>query len=152
MEISSPLFGDKQPIPSKYTCDGENINPPLRIKDVPEEAKSLVLIMEDPDAPSGLFTHWLVWNLSPTTEIIAEGTLPPEAIEGETSFGEVGYGGPCPPDKQHRYFFRLYALDSIIELPPGATREELEAGIKMITIETAELTGLYAPVKEEEVI
>jgi Raf kinase inhibitor-like YbhB/YbcL family protein len=152
MEISSPLFGDKQPIPSKYTCDGENINPPLRIKDVPEEAKSLVLIMEDPDAPSGLFTHWLVWNLGPTTEIIAEGTLPPEAIEGETSFGEVGYGGPCPPDKQHRYIFRLYALDSTLDLAPGAKREELEAGIKMITIETAELTGLYAPVKEEEVI
>ena len=107
--ISSPAFENDGDIPSKYTCDGEEINPPLKIANIPGEAKTLALIVEDPDASKGVFDHWLVWNIEPTGNI-AEDSVP--GTVGINSFGNTGYGGPCPPSGSHRYYFRLFALDS----------------------------------------
>ena len=143
MKIQSPVFGNNQSIPSKYTCDGENINPPIEFVDVPPEAKSLALIMDDPDAPSGLWVHWTVWNISPSTKGIAENSRFEGAVEGMTSSGKTGYGGPCPPDREHRYFFKLYALDSMLSLDSSAKKEELEAAMEGHIISSAELVGLY---------
>src|ERR1044072_9586498 len=108
LTVTSNAFSQGGQIPKKYTCEGENVNPSLRIGDYPEETKSLVIIVEDPDAPSGLFTHWLVWNITPN-EAIAENYIP--GINGRNSFGKTGYGGPCPPSGSHRYYFKVYALD-----------------------------------------
>ncbi|GIW65286.1 MAG: hypothetical protein KatS3mg093_265 [Candidatus Parcubacteria bacterium] len=144
MKISSLDFLNNEFIPSKFTCDGEDLSPELQISEVPQNAKSLVLIMDDPDAPSGIFTHWIVWNILPDTKIIKSGELPVGAIEGLTDFGRIGYGGPCPPiGKAHRYFFKIYALDTILDLKTGASRIELEKAIKGHIIDKAELIGLY---------
>jgi len=132
MKIISSAFSNNGPIPPKHTCDGENINPALEISDVPPEAKSLALICDDPDAPGRTFIHWAAWNLKPGTVEILEGQLPAESIEGKTDFGKVGYGGPCPPSGTHRYFFRLFALDTILNLPEAATREDLEKSMAVI--------------------
>jgi Raf kinase inhibitor-like YbhB/YbcL family protein len=143
MKIESSAFQPNQRIPSKYTCDGENINPQLLFSDVPKEAKSLVLIMDDPDAPMGNWTHWTLWNISPQTKEIPENFVPAEAVEGKTSFGRPGYGGPCPPSGTHRYFFKLYALDKILDLPFGAERKDLERAMEGHILEKTELIGLY---------
>jgi len=143
MNISSPAFTDNAAIPSKYTCDGEDINPELEISDVPEKAKSLVLIADDPDAPVGLWIHWLIWNIDPKTTSIEENSVPDGAQEGTTSFGKTGYGGPCPPDKEHRYFFKLYALDTTLSLDSNETKEELESAMEGHIIDQTELVGLY---------
>ena len=143
MIISTPAFKNGENIPSKYTCDGENINPPLEISGVPTGTKSLVLIMDDPDSPSGTWLHWSVWNISPQTTEIPENSVPAGAKEGLTSFGEIGYGGPCPHSGKHRYFFRLYALDSKLDLPQGASRTELEQAMAGHILAEAELMGLY---------
>ena len=143
MKIQSPVFENNQSIPSKYTCDGQNINPPLEFADIPKEAKSLVLIMDDPDAPSGLWVHWTVWNIDPSTKGIAENSRFEDAMEGMTSSGKMGYGGPCPPDREHRYSFKLYALDTILDLDSSAKKEELEAAMEGHIISSAELIGLY---------
>lgn len=144
MELKSTAFEHNGNIPEKYTCDGENINPPLLIPDVPEKAQSLVLIVEDPDAPGGTFAHWTVWNISPQTTEIPENSVPEGAIEGTTDFGKVGYGGPCPPSGTHRYFFKIYALDTTLGLPEGADKTELGQAIEGYILGKAELTGLYA--------
>ncbi|KKR76880.1 MAG: Phospholipid-binding protein, PBP family [Candidatus Levybacteria bacterium GW2011_GWA2_40_8] len=143
MKIQSPVFENNQSIPSKYTCDGQNINPPLEFADIPKEAKSLVLIMDDPDAPSGLWVHWTVWNIDPSTKGIAENSRFEDAMEGMTSSGKMGYGGPCPPDREHRYSFKLYALDTTLDLDSSAKKEELEAAMEGHIISSAELAGLY---------
>src|SRR3989344_873103 len=117
MNLSSPAFEHHQPIPAKYTCDGENINPLLQFSDIPDSTKSLVLIMDDPDAPAGLWVHWTIWNIDPGTAEIAENSVPPGSIEGVTSFGKPGYGGPCPPSGTHRYFFKFFALDTKLDIP-----------------------------------
>lgn len=122
MKITSPSFQENAFIPSKYTCDGENINPPLVISDVSADAKSLALIVDDPDAPVGTFVHWLVWNIPPRVGEIKEGSLPEGSIQGTNDFGKKEYGGPCPPSGTHRYFFRLYALNQELNLPEGAKR------------------------------
>lgn len=114
MKITSQVFVNNSPIPSKYTCDGENVNPPLLIAEVPAEAVELVLIVDDPDAPAGTWVHWILWNLDPRTTEIAEGATPVGAIEGITTYSRPGYGGPCPPSGTHRYFFKLYALNQKI--------------------------------------
>lgn len=144
MEIKSSAFEHNGEIPSKYTCDGENINPPLSIADVPEGAKSLVLVVEDPDAPSGTFTHWTVWNISPQAMEISENSVPEEAVEGKTDFGKVGYGGPCPPSGTHRYFFKAYALDTTLDLARGAAKSELTQAVEGHVLGSAELIGLFA--------
>lgn len=144
MKITSPAFGHKERIPVKFTCDGADINPPLDIEGVPNEAKSLALIVEDPDAAAGTWAHWLIWNMPPTLLKIMENTVPLGSVEGTTSFDKPGYGGPCPPSGTHNYFFKLYALDSMLNLPPTATREELKEAIEPHLIDKAKLIGLYS--------
>ena len=149
MELESPDFVHNTLIPSKYTCDGEDINPTLRIKAVPGDAESLALVVDDPDAPDGTWTHWTLWNIDPDTEVIASATTPAGSIEGTTSFGQPGYGGPCPPSGTHRYFFRLYALDSELDLDSKATVEELLEAIEGKVLAQCELIGLYSRDSEE---
>lgn len=144
MKISSLNFGKGEFIPQKFTCDGQDISPEIRIEGAPPEAKSLVLIVDDPDAPAGTWTHWIVWNIPADTKIIYEGKLPEGAKEGKTDFGRSGYGGPCPPPgKPHRYFFKIYALDSDLDLDNGASRQELEQLMAGHILDQAEFFGLY---------
>lgn len=144
MKITSSAFANNQMIPSKYTCDGGNVNPSLEISDVPKSAKSLALIMDDPDAPAGIWVHWTLWNIDPKTSEIAEHSVPPGAAQGVTSFGKPGYGGPCPPSGTHRYFFKLYALDLRLDLSEAASKAELEGAMREHILEQSELTGLYS--------
>jgi Raf kinase inhibitor-like YbhB/YbcL family protein len=143
MKITSSAFQQGGNIPSKFSCDGANTNPPLQISDVPPEAKSLVLIVDDPDAPSGLFTHWAVWNISPQISTISEGSTP-KGVQGTNDFGKSGYGGPCPPSGAHRYYFKIFALDRDLELPSGAKRSQLDAAMKGHVVAQGELMGRYA--------
>lgn len=144
MILSSSAFEENTLIPKKYSCEGKNINPPLSISNVPEATRSLVLIVTDPDAPSGNFTHWLVWNISPLTTVIEEGALPDEVVEGKNDFGTFGWGGPCPPSGMHRYEFQLYALDTLIQLPQTSNKTDVLSHISGLVLEEATLTGLYA--------
>ena len=146
MKITSSAFQQGANIPSKFSCDGPNTSPPLQISDVPGEAKSVVLIVDDPDAPSGLFTHWAVWNISPQTGTIAEGSTP-KGVHGTNDFGKSGYGGPCPPSGAHRYYFKIFALDRELDLPVGAKRSQLDAAMKDHVIAQGELMGRYAKKK-----
>jgi len=143
MKITSSAFQQGGNIPSKFTCDGANTSPLLQISDMPSEAKSLVLIVDDPDAPSGLFTHWAVWNISPQTSAIAEGSTP-KGAQGTNDFGKSGYGGPCPPSGTHRYYFKIFALDRELDLPSGAKRSELNTAMKGHVIGQGELMGRYS--------
>ncbi len=165
MQLTSRAFQHNQAIPSKYTCDGQDVNPPLSLRDVPYGAKSLVLIVDDPDAPGDTWVHWIVWDIKLKIKGLQEGSfqfgegegaLPPGFVEGTTSFGSTGYGGPCPPSGTHRYFFKLYALDvGELDLPvqwpanalsPGsssATKSDLENAMKGHILAQAELIGLY---------
>jgi len=138
--ILSSIFEDNF-IPQKYTCDGQDINPPIFIKNLPEDTKTIVIIVEDIDAPSGVFVHWLAWNIPPIKEI-PEGYQPPN--EGINDFGKINYGGPCPPPgKEHRYFFRVYALNSILNLPSGSKKEELLPLLKGKILKSGEIYGIY---------
>jgi Raf kinase inhibitor-like YbhB/YbcL family protein len=143
MQLHSNAFGNNQSIPSKYTCDDGNINPPLSITDVPAGAKSLVLIVNDPDAPSGNWIHWLVWNIDPSTREITESSVPEGATEGTNSFGQTSYGGPCPPSGTHRYLFNLYALDIVPDLSSDAKYQNVEVAMSGHIIDQATLIGLY---------
>ncbi|MDP3989258.1 MAG: YbhB/YbcL family Raf kinase inhibitor-like protein [bacterium] len=143
MIISSAAFLNSGEIPVAYTCNGENINPPLIWGDIPEGTKSLALIVDDPDAPGGTWTHWVVWNIDPEDGEIVESRTPPGASEGITSFGEHGYDGPCPPDSSHRYFFTLYALDTDLGLPDTTTARELQVAMKNHVITDTYLMGTY---------
>jgi Raf kinase inhibitor-like YbhB/YbcL family protein len=143
MKITSPAFEDSQMIPSLYTCDEDNINPPLEISDVPEDAKSLALIMDDPDAPKENFTHWLMWNIPPDTKRIEENDWMDGAEQGMNDGGEIGYMGPCPPSGVHHYHFKLYALNSMLDLRGEIKKEDLEREISDALIEKAQLIGLY---------
>src|SRR5690348_1063049 len=109
LQLTSAAFTNNGVIPVRYTCNGQNLSPPLTIADVPNGAKSLALILHDPDAPRGNFTHWLLWNVGPQLSSLAEGTVPAGARQGMADFGKVAYGGPCPPSGTHRYMFDLYA-------------------------------------------
>ncbi len=143
MLIASPSFNNNDSIPKKFTCDGGNINPELHIQNVPEDAKSLALIMHDPDAPMpGSFTHWVVWNIAPATTVIKQENIPPGASEGWNSRA-AGYTGPCPPSGTHRYFFKLYALDATLSLPSSTTKSGLESAMSGHIISQTELIGLY---------
>jgi len=143
MQITSPAFQNNGKIPSRYTCDGKNISPPLIISGVPENAQSLALISDDPDAPVGLWVHWIMWNIDPKTTEIKENSVPEGAVQGVTSFGDAKYGGPCPPSGTHRYFFKLYALDTKLDLPKTADKNALEAAMKNHILAKAEIIGLY---------
>jgi hypothetical protein len=141
--ITSPAFATEQNIPAEFTCKGANVNPALRFRGVPVEAKSLALVVEDPDAPSGLFTHWLIWNILPTATAIGEKSVPAGAVQGTNDFGNLGYGGPCPPSGTHRYVFKLLALDEPLELKPGSRRSEFNKAIANHVIGRAEITGRF---------
>jgi Raf kinase inhibitor-like YbhB/YbcL family protein len=144
MRITSPAFRHEEYIPRQYSREAEDKSPPLRIEGVPANTQSLVLIMDDPDAPRGTFTHWILFDLDPKVEEIGEDHAPRNARQGANDWGEAEYGGPKPPSGEHRYFFRLYALDEKIDLPRGASRREVESAMRDHVIETAELMGRYA--------
>lgn len=143
MEITSIAFKNGEPIPRKYTCQGENINPLLAIQDAPVETKSFALIMDDPDAPMGTFIHWVVWNIASDTNVIPENSVPQGGIQAPGSSGKRGYVGPCPPSGKHRYFFKLYALDAVLDLPVDVSLENMKPGIDKHILAEAELMGLY---------
>jgi len=143
MQIKS-VFGNGKRIPSKYTCDGENINPPLEFIDVPKNAKSLVLIVDDLNSPSKAWSHWLLWGIPANVRKIPEDSVPTDAIEGVNDFGKIGYGGPCPHLGEHRYQFKLYALDAEFKSTKELTKSNLENAIKVHVIEQAVLTGTYS--------
>jgi len=142
LKLSSSVFEHNGSIPPKYTCDGDDISPPLEISNVGEGVKSLVLIMDDPDAPGGTWDHWVVFNLSPTLTAIEEG-FEPKGVSGNNSWGRIGYGGPCPPSGEHRYIFKLYTLDTKLSLKEGATKTEVEKSMQDHIFQQTELIGLY---------
>jgi Raf kinase inhibitor-like YbhB/YbcL family protein len=144
LRITSPAFRDNEPIPAKYSCEGEDVNPELVIENVPAGTKSLALVVEDPDAPNGLWVHWMVWNINPNIHVMVEHAEPRESVIGKNSWGHNRYGGPCPPSGTHRYQFRLWALDATLDLPGTAGREELFEAMDPHVIAEAVLTGLYA--------
>ncbi len=140
IRVFSEAFEPKGMIPKKYTCNGDNVNPSLRFEGIPEEAKSLVLIMDDPDTPMGTFTHWVIWDIEPVAGI-EEDSIP--GVEGMNDFRKIGYGGPCPPSGTHRYFFRVYALDKKLEIKAGAGRKDVENAMIGHILAEGELVGKY---------
>ena len=147
MLVTSPAFSNGEIIPPKYTCDGKDVNPELHLKDVPAGAVSLALIVDDPDSPSGNWLHWSVWNIASTTTVIAENSVPAGAVEGETDFSEVGYGGPCPGSGEHEYRFMVFALDCMLYVPHGAVRSVIEEAMQGHVLASAALTGRYQRIK-----
>lgn len=143
LQISSPAFEHNGAIPYKYTCDGADISPPLKISGVPPSAASLAFIVDDPDAPAGTWVHWVVWNIDPRVTLIGEGKVPQGGVEGLTDFGRNSYGGPCPPSGTHRYFFKVYALDTVLKLEKKTTKASLEKAMKGHIIAQHEMVGLY---------
>ena len=143
INLRSSAFSSGGNIPAQFTCKGSDTNPPLQFQGIPKEAKSLALIVEDPDAPGGRFTHWLLWNIDPGTTQIAEKSVPHGALEGANDFGKTGYGGPCPPSGTHRYYFRLLAVDQKLDLKPGANRSALERALGKHVIGIGELMGRF---------
>lgn len=144
LKLTSPAFLNAQPIPRTYSCDGADLNPPLAISGVPKEAKSLVLIMDDPDAPGGVWVHWLLWNIDPATVRIAKGSIPAGALQGLNGWQRKGYRGPCPPPGTHHYHFRLYALKERLDLPGSANRNDLDRVMEGKILAGCELVGIYS--------
>lgn len=149
MKIESGAFAQMGVIPAQYTCDSaQAVNPPLSFSDVPEGTRSLALVMDDPDVPAnvrpdGLFVHWVMWNIDPEIRMIPEDSTPTDAVAGQGTSGRNGYVGPCPPDREHRYFFRLYALDTRLDLPATAVKADLESAMQGHILGNAELVGRY---------
>src|SRR3989344_597362 len=137
MKITSPVFSHNQSIPKKFTCQGEDVNPELALDGIPAETKSLALIVDDPDAPMGTWVHWVVFDISPETTKIAEDTIPGK--QGWNDFGRRDYGGPCPPSGTHRYFHKVYALDTVLNLKEGIKKSELEKAMKGHILDQAEM-------------
>jgi len=152
LKLTSPAFKDGAAIPDKYTCHGEDVNPRLLISGVPEEAKSLVLTVDDPDSPTGTWDHWLLFDIEPTEREIEENSVPSSALHGKTSFGDRKYSGPCPPPgTPHHYNFKLYALDKKLGLAAGATKPSLEKAMKGHIIAQTQLTGIFLTDKSRNV-
>lgn len=143
LRISSPVFNHNEKIPDKYTCKGQNVNPPLEFSNIPDGTRSLVLIVTDPDSKYGTFIHWSIYNMNPQTKGIRESILPPEARQGKNGFGENKYAGPCPEDGRHNYFFSLYALDTIVDFPEGATIEDLQTEMDGSILDQTSIVGWY---------
>ncbi len=141
LKVTSMAFADNSLIPSQYTCDGEDINPSLHIEGIPEHARSLAIIVDDPDAPAGTWTHWVIWNI-PVTHQIKENDVP--GVQGRNDFRKKRYNGPCPPSGQHRYFYKVYALDAVLELAESADKHDLEKAMSDHIIAFGELVGLYS--------
>jgi len=152
MRIASAAFEDDGTIPSKYTCDGDDVSPPIEWSDVPADAKTVALICDDPDAPKKDFTHWVLFNVPPKAgalreHVAAKRELPDGSRQGTNDFGKIGYGGPCPPSGTHRYRFTLYALDTQLSVPSSSTKKDVETAMKGHVLETAELVGAYVRAK-----
>jgi len=148
LKIESPAFAEGSAIPRQYTCDGNGGSPPLTFSGVPAGTKGLALICDDPDAPSGVFVHWVLFDLPPATaklpESVPAGASPPTGgVQGKNDFGKTGYGGPCPPSGTHRYEFKLYALDKELKLPPGSSKADVVAAMQGHGLAEAKLTGKY---------
>ena len=149
IELTSTAFADGTSVPTRFTCDGPDLSPPLRWTGMPEGALSLALICDDPDAPAGTWVHWVLYDLPADAGHLAEGVptehiLPSGAKQGQNDFGRIGYGGPCPPrGMPHRYFFKLYALDGMLDLGPGATKQDVEAAMDGHILEHGRLMGTY---------
>jgi Raf kinase inhibitor-like YbhB/YbcL family protein len=148
MVLRSDAFADGGNIPTKYTCEGDNVSPPLTWSGTPAPARSFALIMEDPDALLGAFTHWVIFDLDPTTSTLGEGVqaapqLANSAIQGRNGFGKIGYGGPCPPRGRHHYRFTLYALDNLLRLAPGSSKKQVLGAMHSHILEQAQLVGLF---------
>ena len=147
-ELKSTAFAAGQPIPRQYTCDGENVSPPLQWNDPPAGTQSLALICDDPDAPAGTWVHWVLYNLPAKTRTLAEAIpatadLPDGSRHGKNGWGRLGYGGPCPPSGTHRYFFKLYALDTVLGLASGADKNQLLQAMQGHILAQTELMGTY---------
>ena len=148
MILESPAFENGGTIPNKFGYKYENFSIPLKISKIPDETKSLALIMDDPDAMGAVgkvWVHWVLWNISPNTKEIIENSIPKNSIEGKTDFDKIGYGGPAPPDKEHTYIFKLYALDVLLNLKQGSTKAELEESMKKHILIDVKLEGKFAP-------
>jgi Raf kinase inhibitor-like YbhB/YbcL family protein len=148
MELKSPAFGEGDMIPKKYTCDGQDISPPVEWTSVIKGAQTLALICDDPDAPGGTWVHWVIFNLPNDTKNLAENIphlkeLPNGAKQGTNDFGKIGYGGPCPPGGTHRYYFKIYSLDTDLDLEAGATKAQLLQAIEGHILEEGQLMGKY---------
>ena len=140
MKILSPEFGDNEYIPREFTCQGKDVNPALIIEGIPDKTKTLALIVDDPDAPVGTWVHWVVFDM-PVVSRIEEDSVP--GIQGSNDFGRKDWGGPCPPSGTHRYFFKIYALDTELGLEKGATKQKVEKAMQGHILDQAELVGLY---------
>lgn len=146
--LESSAFSNGEEIPKKYGYKNGNVSPPLKISGTPSSTQSLVLIMDDPDAQAAvgkIWVHWVIWNIEPSTTDISEGSTPSGIVDGKNDFGELGYGGPAPPDKRHTYIFKLYALDKKLDLEKGATKPHVEGSMEGHIIEQTKLEGTYAP-------
>ncbi len=142
--ITSPAFAHKESIPVEYTCDGDDISPPLQWNEPPANTQSFALIMDDPDAPVGTWDHWILFNIPPDTrQLSAAATPPPGSVDGNNSWRRTGYGGPCPPGGTHRYFFKLYALDTTLTLPAGTNKDDVLAWMDGHILAQSELVGTY---------
>ena len=147
-ELKSTAFSNGEEIPRKYGYKNDNVNPPLTINGIPPETKSMAIIMDDPDAQAAvgkIWVHWVIWNLGSTTTDIPESCTISDTINGKNDFGELGYGGPAPPDKRHTYIFKLYALDTKLDLQKGATKAQIESAMTGHVIEQTTLKGTFAP-------
>ena len=143
LKITSPAFQNNGPIPRQYTCDGKDISPPLVIENYPEETQSIALILDDPDASIGIWVHWVLWNIDPNTKEIAENAVPQGAVQGMNDFKRHRYGGPCPPSGTHRYFFKVYALDTMLNISPNSQKTDLEKAMKGHILAEGQIIGLY---------
>jgi len=148
LTLESKSFENNGSIPKKFGYKHGNTSPSLTITQIPENTVSLAMIMDDPDAMGAVgkvWVHWIVWNIDPTNSTFNENSIPSNCVEGETDFGEIGYGGPAPPDKEHTYIFKLYALDQKLDVGKGSTKKEIESAMKNHIIEETILQGRYAP-------
>ena len=146
LHISSPAFQQEGNIPSKYTCDGQEINPPIKIENIPDGTKTLAIIVEDPDTSKGTFDHWIAWNI-PLITSIAENSTP--GVSGNNGTGKTGYHGPCPPSGSHRYYFNVFALDIRLDLSAGAGKEELQKSMDQHILAKGSLMGRYQKIKKQ---
>jgi Raf kinase inhibitor-like YbhB/YbcL family protein len=149
IKLTNSVFKDGEFIPKKYTCDGANVSPPVEWSGTPEAAKSIALICDDPDAPAGIWVHWVIFNIPASANKLNENipfdkVLEDGAVQGKNDFRKIGYGGPCPPGGIHRYFFKIYALDKRLELKPGATKGELLNAMEGHILAEGKLMGRYS--------
>jgi len=143
LKITSPAFQNNGSIPRQYTCDGKDMSPPFVIENCPQGTRSIALILDDPDASIGIWVHWVLWNIDPNVKEIAENAVPQGAVEGMNDFKRHRYGGPCPPSGTHRYFFKVYALDTMLDISPNSQKSDLEKAMKGHILAEGQIIGLY---------